>query len=267
MNPRHVAAGLLALTLAAGCGGSAKESLSTDVGAQLRAAASKTATSGSSKLQLTSTTLVGGQQVTFDGTGAFDYASKVGSIVLHIAGLGAGSGGVTLAERITGGNLYLQLPNAPGTFYKLALSDLVGTSLADGSDPSSSFSALSGVSGPITKVGTETVRGTATTHYRGSIDVQKALAKASPIAAAAIRKNLVGHGVTTLPFDAYLDGQGRLRKYVQHVAVTAQGQKVDSTTTVELYDFGTKVSVTAPPAAQVKDGSAILAAIKAQAGK
>lgn len=246
------------LVLVAGCGAS---SGSADYAGQLRSAASKTNSSGSSRLQLTSSTTVQGQHVLITGIGAFDYSSNQGMIDLHLAGA-AGGKGVTIAERITGGNLFLALPNAPGSFYKIKLSDAAGTSLASGTDPSSSLSTLAGVSNSVTKVGTETLRGTATTHYRGTIDVKKALTKLTGANHDLVQKSLLANGVTVLPFDAYLDGQGRLRKFVQHVSVTSKGQKAESTSTVELYDFGTKVVVLEPPAAQVKDGAPLLAALK-----
>ena len=246
------------LVLVAGCGAT---SGSSDYAGQLRAAASKTNSSGSSKLQLTSSTSAQGQLVVITGTGAFDYSTKQGTIDLHLAG-GSGGQGVTISERITGGNLFLALPNAPGSFYKIKLTDVTGTSLASGTDPSSSFSTLVGVSIDVTKVGTEKLRGTATTHYRGTIDVEKALTALTGTNRDLAQKSLLANGVKMLPFDAYLDGEGRLRKFVQHVAVISQGKKAESTTTIELYDFGTKVVVPEPPAAQVKDGAPLLAALK-----
>lgn len=257
---------LVALALVAGCGGtSGKSSGSTgaDYANQIRTAAAKSSTTGSSKLALTSTTTVQGQAVTFDGSGAFDYGKKIGTIDLHV-GAGSSNSGATIAERITGGDLYLQLPMSPNAFYKLKLSDLAGTSLAAGSDPTSSFGSLSGVTDAVTKVGAEQVRGESTTHYKGVVDVQQALAKLTGVAKDLVQKSLVANGVKTLPFDVYLDSQGRLRKYVQHLTATVKGQPTDSTTTVELYDFGTKVDVPVPPASQIKDGAPLLAALKKQ---
>lgn len=255
---------VVALALVAGCGGAGKSSGSTggSYADQIRSAAVKASSTGSSKLALTSTTMVQGQAVTFNGAGAFDYTKKTGTIDLHVGGLG--SKGATIAERITGGDLYLALPMTPNSFYKLKLADLSGTSLAAGSDPTSSFGSLAGVTDSVTKVGTEQLRGEQTTHYKGTVDVQKAVASLTGVAKDLVLKSLVANGVTTLPFDAYLDGQGRLRKFMQHVVLTVKGQQTDSTTTVELYDFGTKVDVTAPPASQVKDGAPLLAALKKQ---
>jgi hypothetical protein len=40
---------------------------------------------------------------------------------------------------------------------------------------------------------------------------------------------------------------------------------INSTTTLEFFDFGTSVTVTAPPAAQVKDGSPLVASLGGKA--
>ena len=265
---RGTTSGLLVLALvtsglAAGCGGgSGSGGKGGALAAVLRSSAGSTAATGSSKVVLTSSTQAQGQTVTFEGDGAFDYTTKQGLLDLHVGGLGSGAGSATIAERITGGFLYLKLPNSPNRFYKLKVTDLAGTSLAAGSDPTSSLSALVGASDDVTKVGQEVLRGTTTTHYQGTIDVQKALGALTGTRKDLVQKGLVANGVKRLPFDAYVDDQGRVRKYVQRVHLTLKGAPADSTTTIELYDFGTKVEVAVPPASQVKDGTALLGALK-----
>jgi len=90
-------------------------------------------------------------------------------------------------------------------------------------DPSLAVGRLPQVS-TATVVGTDTLRGTATTHYRVSLTD--------------------GPGT----FDVWLDGQGRVRE-----VRTGPGPfSLD----VELYDFGTHVAVVLPPADQVHPISA-----------
>jgi hypothetical protein len=260
---RALALGLVALTLAAGCGaGSTKttQTLDNDYAAVLRATASKTTGSGSSKLDMVIDTVAGAQHIKVTATGAFAYAGNLGRMDLTLGGI-PGRAATVLQMRITGGNLYMQLPGQPG-FYRISLSDLVGTSLADSSNPTSTLSTLAGVSNGVTKVGSDTVRGAAVTHYKGTIDLNKALAQLTGPVKKTVETLLAKSKVATVPFDAYLDGQGRMRKLVEHVQITVQGKQADVTTTIELYDFGTKVSVVAPPADQIKDGSALLAAFK-----
>lgn len=238
--------------------------LAVDSVAVVRDAGKKVIGSGSSKLTLTSSTKVGTQTIVFGGDGIFDYSHKLGQLVIKLPATGSARG-AEIQERITGGNLYLALPNMPGSFYKVSLADIGGTSLGSSSDPTASFSTLSSVSQGVQKLGTEQVRGASTTHYRGSVDVVKATAKTTGIAHDLVQ-GLLKNGLKTLPFDAYVDDQGRLRKYVQTVALPASaktaGKPINSTTTIELYDFGTKVDVQPPPAAQVKDGAPLLKALK-----
>ena len=49
-----------------------------------------------------------------------------------------------------------------------------------------------------------------------------------------------------------------LSPVMQKLTFEVQGQKATSTSTVELYDFGTEVDVAAPPAAEVQDGTEVL---------
>jgi hypothetical protein len=261
---RRLTLGLAALVLASatGCGGGT-QTLNTDYAAVLRATAAKTAAASSSRMSLATKTKVSGQNVSFSGDGAFSYTTKEGTFTFTIGGV-PGAPTTKLVELITRGSLYVQVPGQPG-FYKLALADLVGTSLAESSDPTYSLQTLAGVEG-VTKVGTDTVRGAKTTHYKGTIDTDKALAEldgfVKDLAASAFSKS----DLKKLPFDAWVDDQGRMRKLVQNVTITVQGQKADVESTIELYDFGTKVSVTPPPASEVHDGAAILDALKAAAG-
>lgn len=264
---RTLALAVSVLALVAGCGEGAKApagSLSADPVAVLRATAAKTAAAGSSKLALANRTTIAGSAVTFSGEGSFAYGAREGEFTFTIGGA-PGMPATTLTERITGGALYLQLAGQPG-FYKIALADLVGTSLAETSDPTSSLQALAGVSDGVEKVGTEKLRGTPTTHYRGTIDVAKALAQLQGLAKQLAQSTLSKSGVKLLPFDAYVDDQGRMRKMVQNLTLTIKGQQATVQTSIEMYDFGTAVSVELPPAAEIHDGTPLLQALKSAEG-
>ena len=256
-------AGVGLALLVGGCGGSgtSRGGAPLDV---VRAAGDKVVGAGSSRFLLTSLTTVGPQKVTFTGDGAFDYAGRTGTLDLKLDA--AGGRGGDIQERITGGNLYLSLPTMPGIFYKLALSDVGGTSLGSSTDPSASFAALKGAATGVTKVGIEQVRGASTTHYKGTIDVKRALDQATGLSKQVLEKGLASSGLTSLPFEAYVDDQGRLRKYIQVIEVPGSaktgGKPIDASTTVELYDFGTKVDVQVPAADKTKDGAPLLRALK-----
>lgn len=257
---RRVLAVALALLLTAACGGTKPTNFS-DVLAQT---AAKTTTSGSSRMSMVTETVADGHHVTIRSDGVVRFADNVAksSMVLDIPGA---PGPISITEIITGGYLYMAVPGQPG-YYGLKLSDLVGTQFAQNSDPAGQLTVLLGVSGPVKKLGTEVVRGAKTTHVTGTIDLSKAAARVQGAMKAIMQKALAQAKSPSIPFDAYVDDQGRLRKIVQHLTLTVKGQDVTSTSTLEYYDFGTPVSVTAPPAGDVHDGSAILKALKAQSG-
>ncbi len=242
------------LVLAAGCADSGKPAettLKSDFGAQLRASVSKTAAQ-SSKMVLDISTTAGGQDVKVSGTGAFK--GNVGSMKLSF-------GAISMEERITGGKLYLKVQGQP-KWYVLTLSDLVGTSLADSANPSESTAILLSADNNVTKVGDDTVRGAKATHYKGAIPITKErLAKQSGLVKGATQK-LLDSGVTSLPFDAWLDSEGRLVKMTETVDITVKGVKAHVVTSMERFAFGTPVNVVAPPLSEQQDGAQILAGLK-----
>jgi hypothetical protein len=256
--PRLLVVPLVAV-LAAACGGA--QTLSTvEV---IRAAATTTSQQKTSKMEFGSTTTLGTQRVTLTGVGAFDYTSRNGSMTVEIPGAGGGQ----LLERVVNGVAYIQLPTAKDTFYSLKLADIAGTSFGASTDPTSSLQGLQGVSSDVRKVGSEKVRGVSTTHYKGTYDVRAALAKLTGPTKDALSRALGSSNVSAVPFEAYIDKQRRLRRFVQQFAVTQTGGlKVTTLTTLDLYEFGTPINVTAPPASQVKDGAPLLDALKSVGG-
>lgn len=253
---RTAVTALLSLTLLTGCGGGAdQQALKQSPVDVLRAAASTTASAGSSRISLTSTTDVGSRSITFGGDGAFAFgADPKGQLTLK-----GDVGGITfeVAMRLLDGTAYLQLPGKPG-WYAAKTSDLAGTSFGSQADPTQGLQYLTGIGNDVKDVGTERVRGEQTTHYTGTIDVDRLLGALKGKVRDAAEKAFAMSSVKQVPFDAYVDSKGRVRKVVEKVTLTLQGQTATSTTTAEYYDFGTKVDVTAPPAAEVQDGTSLL---------
>lgn len=108
------------------------------------------------------------------------------------------------------------------------------------SSPTDSLHMLEST-GTFHRVGAEHVRGVATTHYHGVLDVGKASAPLPKLLKKELRKT----GVSTMPTNAWIDGSGFLRK----MTTTLSGVTVS----IEYYDFGVTVNVSAPPADQVQD--------------
>jgi hypothetical protein len=133
-------------------------------------------------------------------------------------------------------------------------------------------------------VGKETVRGAATTHYHGSLDLGKALSTLGNGQGGGLFGSAGGQALpglaASVPVDAWIDGGGRVRKLETRLdlmpfmrallgAFSGLGQsgqpgqakatvpslapnaKAEVSLSFELYDFGAKVDVAPPPADQV----------------
>jgi len=272
--------GVAVAVLAAGCssGGSNGANRSSGGGASLASviadSSSKTQDAGSARMSLDVSisgvqTASGTVSFAEHGDGAFDFANKQGQFTLTIPRLG----NVQLTILYTGDALYERLPASIGgaltgakPWLKVDLSASAGLTslnpaLSSSSDPSQALKFLLGASNDVKKIGTDTVRGTSTTHYRLTLDLSKAAAKLSSAQARTFRQALSQFGSTTVPADVWVDGQGRLRRISLQLSVTprtgtAAGQTVHLSETIEFYDFGTSVNVTPPPASQVTDMTA-----------
>ncbi|HEY3896470.1 MAG TPA: hypothetical protein VGL88_14015 [Pseudonocardiaceae bacterium] len=103
------------------------------------------------------------------------------------------------------------------------------------------FTAFTSAARRVTLVGNESLDGAPVTHYSIDVDVAK-LPNTIPG-----RQALLGAGVTTLPTELYVDGDGRPVKLTQDL--TLQGQRFS--TVITLSKFNAPVSISAPPADQI----------------
>jgi hypothetical protein len=115
--------------------------------------------------------------------------------------------------------------------------------------PKSALSPLRGSNGKPKKVGKETVRGVATTHYSATVDLQAAADKASGSTAKSLRKLIQLTGTKTIPVDVWVDGHGLVRKESYAQRFTA-GHPVVRLTEV-MYGFGPTINIPAPPSDKV----------------
>lgn len=263
-SARRLSALVLGTVLLAGCSNEEPAPTGPTAGELVRASAAKSTGTGSSKVALTSTTTIGDQDVTFSGEGSYDYAKRTGSLLFQVpGGDGTAAAGGTIEQRLVGDDLYLALPQAKGVFYRLRLADVAGTSLGGSTDPTAALQVLQAVT-DVEEVGEQEVRGEAATRYRGEYDVQDALAAAQGPAKTILQTALRAVSAETVQFEAWLDAEGRLVKLVQDLegASTPDGAAVQAQSTVELFEFGVPVTVTVPPAAQVRDGAPLLAALR-----
>ncbi len=129
-------------------------------------------------------------------------------------------------------------------------------SLSDGNlvtggatDPFAAAEVLRGTR-TATYVGRTELAGTEVRHYRGTADLAQAARGASRANKKALAAAAEGFATAEVPFDAYLDDEGRIRK-VRHRFSFANGHEdgsgtVDVASTTLLYDFGAAVRVRLP---------------------
>lgn len=258
-----------AAALLAGCGaGKSGSSLTTtkkvDSLAVVTAAQDASQKAGSAKMSMTMAMKAGSESFTLTGGGAFDYVKKLGQMTMTMPNP-AGSGELSFDTVITDTALYLKIPgsNPAKPWSKVDLTKQLGgslSSLTSNSDPSSALEMLRGAKS-VTTVGKEQVRGTATTHYKAVIDINKAMAKQPAGVQAKLKsyEKLLGTQMTDLPIDVWIDDKGRPARFkmTMHIPASAQtgNEAVDMDMTIEMFDYGTPVTVTVPPASQVNDRS------------
>jgi hypothetical protein len=143
--------------------------------------------------------------------------------------------------------MYLHVPALGKKYAKISLagkdSPLAQLGLSS-LDPSAMLEQFGKAVSGGTYVGTETIDGTATDHYRLSLD-PKAIASALPSLSA-------DSGATpgTETVDVWFDGEGRYKR----MKMDAAGETVTET----FADWGKPVTVKAPPANQVQDMTSML---------
>ena len=131
-----------------------------------------------------------------------------------------------------------------------------------GTDPRDVLGLLKAVSGSITAVGSDKIRGVETSHYRATIDT----AKLAQLVPAAQRQSLGGldqtarqAGVTALPVDVWVDADQLVRKISIDLDAKqpGTGMPVKASLVVELYDYGTPLELKLPPADEVVDAATL----------
>jgi hypothetical protein len=128
-------------------------------------------------------------------------------------------------------------------------------------DPREVLEALRDLGGTLETLGTDELRGVATTHYRATLDpadlVEQATGKNPD--AASILDQLSGSGLAEMPLDIWIDGNGLVRKLALDADVpeTSTGQAGRISLAFELWDYGEPVAIAVPPASQVADAAAL----------
>lgn len=219
----------------------------------LHRAADDLRAAGSSRAGTSMEMATGGTRVTIRGKGVYDYRRQLGqlTVVLPQDPTGA-TEHRPITELLAPGALYMKNRGAGVPADKWVRVDTA--TLSDGNlvtggatDPYAAAELLRGTR-TATYVGRTEVGGTAVRHYRGTADLAVAARAASAGNRAALAAAAKGFATAEVPFDVYLDDQGRIRKLRQRFSFVNGQQKtpVAVASTTLLYDFGTDVDVRLP---------------------
>jgi hypothetical protein len=198
------------------------------------------------------TTTAPGQTVTAQGSERFA-SGKLTALDLTER-LGAGPSRLSIGMRLAGNSIYIKLPpqaglppGKPWVNLSTAGSDPTLSQLASSVESSianasvDGYTAFAHTATDVKDLGPATVNGVSTTKYSFVVNVSKL--PSTQLAS----KILTQAGVSQVPVDLWLDGQGRT---VQVTESSTVGEKRTSATVV--YDkFNQPVSIVAPPADQI----------------
>ncbi|MFE9461872.1 hypothetical protein [Streptomyces californicus] len=206
---------------------------------------------GGAETRTSMETAAGGTRVTIRGQGVYDFREQVGRIKVALPeGAGAVDGHRPITELLTPGALYMKNRGAGVPDDKWVRIDTTG--LKDGNlvtggvtDPMAAAELLRGAS-EVTYEGKTELAGVTVHHYRGVADLGRAARAASPRSRGALGAAAKGFSKDAVPFDAYLDEDGRLRKVRHRFTFSSEGPEVSVVSTLLLYGFGVPVTVELP---------------------
>jgi hypothetical protein len=225
---------LLAPLALAACGGGGTSPANGD---RLGVAVRKTLAQASEKVTLKATVDLSGQTVAVDGDGAFNRSG--GTLHLHLDLPAIGS--TTVDERVVGKAIWIHSPLLSLSLHgkhwlRLKGSTALGYNFGvfAGVTPASALAVLQ-MDGKLTSLGTDTLNGVSTTHYRVALGMTNQDTRYNSADAWVDSENLIRR--VKLDFDANIASTGE--------------EKAHTVLTIDYSDFGTAVTATPPPASDV----------------
>ncbi|MET8955348.1 hypothetical protein ACWEO4_33595 [Streptomyces sp. NPDC004393] len=220
---------------------------------QLQRAAGALVRAGSSRTRTSMEMATGGTRVTIHGEGVYDYRARLGRLTVLLPRDPAGTEEHRpITELLSPGALFMKNRGAGVPADKWVRVDTA--TLSDGNlvtggatDPYAAAQLLRGARSA-RYVGQAEVGGVPVRHYQGVADIVLAAQRVPAVDQEPFRAAAKGFATAEVPFDAYLDGQGRLRK-VRHRFSFVNGRQrttVAVASTTLLYGFGAPVVVRLP---------------------
>ena len=226
-------------------------------------------TSQSPGYRLSGTINVTSGSTTVHGTmsGVIDTAHRAGAMTIHETVAGHS---LSLAERLAGTAIYMDAGSQPALarltggkpWLKMDLKRALGTLGLGGlstqtTDPTQFLDYLRAVSAKTTRVGTETLNGTQTTHYHAVIDLDrypKLFPPAQRQAAAQGIANLEATlGSHAMPMDVWIDSHEMVRRLGLSFTECVQDQHLTMAMTMNMSHYGQQTVPPPPAASQTYD--------------
>lgn len=233
--------------------------------------ADRTTAKGGMRMSIEQTMSLGSQgTIPAKGEGSFDNKSRRGEMTLSMdvpggGALGGGGGAVQQHMVFDGFTFYMRSPAFDAVLpsgkkwlkFDLAKAgkeigvDLSTLTQGANSDPTQTLQYLKAAGGSVKRVGTETVRGTSTTHYKATVDFEKVPDTVPADERAAMRKSIQQiiklSGTKTVPIDVWVGDDGIARRIVSSYGSNVGGERTTVEQRIEMYDFGAKIDVKVPP--------------------
>lgn len=241
--------------------------------AALRAAPDAAAEAGSGRFEMTMSfdTPEGAFDITATGAYAGDQMSMEMDLGSAMADLAAGSGETVpdgfdepMQIVVDGTRSYMRFPmldalTGQSGWLSVTPEDMGMASSALGlsagaNDPAQLLQTLRGVADDVEATGEEEIRGVATTGYRATIDLDRALADMPADQREAVEpllKQLDG-SLGEMPVDVWIDGDGLARRMRMNMdglmanAMGAAGGEGRASVTIDFFDYGDDIEVTVP---------------------
>ncbi|MFF8918363.1 hypothetical protein ACF08M_34955 [Streptomyces sp. NPDC015032] len=218
--------------------------------ATVAGAGDRTVTAGA-EVRTSMETAAGGTRVTIRGRGTYDFRHRTGRLTVVLPADAAGEDEHRpITELLAPGALYMMNRGAgvpEGKWVRVDTTTLADGNLVTGgvTDPMAAAELLCGAR-QVTYLGRTELAGVAVRHYRGVLDIARAAREAPPASRGALTAAAAGLRTRTVPFDAYLDEQGRLRKVRHRFSFADKGRALEVVSTTLLRGFGALVSVRLP---------------------
>jgi hypothetical protein len=193
-----------------------------------------------------------GDTMSMEAHGVLDYTTTPPEMAMTMS-MGAGGQDLDYETRLVDGVMYLKMGQISGDkFWKIDPSDPDGPlaemgmdKMLDQSDPLGMLESVEPAIGKVTYAGSDDVDGRDLDHYELTVDPQAMLKELAPSAGADMKSEIPDD----LTYDIWLDDQNRFAQMKMDIPVMNQTTSM----TMSVTDWGTDVSIEAPPADQVTD--------------